>query len=85
MNSFYFPKVNLNTASLLPGFVNFTTYFVDISTDESSYTNLRLGRSISIATGTHLAVTVISNSCTEFIIYFIVDRKSPSVSLANTT
>lgn len=36
MNNLYLPRVNLNTASLFPGFVSLTTYLVDISTDESS-------------------------------------------------
>jgi hypothetical protein len=61
-NSLSLPKANLNTASLFPELVNLIVSLVDISTEDSLKKNLRLARSTSMTTGTHLAVTVISNS-----------------------
>lgn len=56
-NNLSFARVNLNTASLLPGLVNLITYLVAISSECSSYENFKLGRSSSMVTGTHFAVT----------------------------
>lgn len=78
-------RANLNVASLFPGLVSFMTSLVDISNDCSSKVNLMLVLSLSIHTGTHLAVTVMSNSCWSFMIYLTVPRKSPKVSLQNKT
>lgn len=61
VNNLYLFKINLKKALLLPELYRVTVSVVDISTELGSNSNFKLVLSMSISTGTLLAVTVISN------------------------